>query len=204
MNDKPFLSVVIVSHNGEDRIREALDSCAEQHFRDYEIIVVCDACDDKTEKIAKEYGARTTCVDYHSEGLARNAGIDMVKGKWFVFLDDDDWWLHEFVFDQLHDAICKSNSNTDIVFFDIIWHGQCYCRQDERHYEMMTGGKCYNTEFVGDTRWGDMKRNVDIDFFKKLLQKKSNPNMVFTKLPMYFYNYMRPGSISDKISRGEL
>lgn len=203
MSDQPFFSVIIPSHNGSKYIRNALDSCAEQSFRDFEIIVICDDCTDDTEEIAKSYGARTRNVNFHHEGPTRNVGIDISRGKWILFLDDDDWWLHEFCFRQLWETICKSNSNTDVVFFDIIWHTQQYCRQDENHWEKMTGGKCYRREFIGDTRWSDVKYSPDLDFFNRLLMKKPKPNFVFTKVPMYFYNYMRPGSISEKIVKGE-
>ena len=84
-------SIIIPAHNEEKNIRKLLDSIKSQTFTDYEVIVVCDSCEDATESIAKEYGARTLNVDYHTDGLTRNAGIDIAKGEWLLFIDADDW-----------------------------------------------------------------------------------------------------------------
>ena len=153
MSDRPFFSIIIPSFNGANRIYEALQSCVEQNFRDFEIIVVCDSCTDGTDRVARQYGAVVVEGSWHRDGLARNAGLDVARGKWILFLDDDDWWLHEFCLHQIWETICKSNDNTDVVMFDIIWHGQCYCRQSELHYEKMTAGHCFRREFIGDIRW---------------------------------------------------
>ena len=107
-------SIIIPAHNSAGYIQNALDSVAEQTFEDYELIVVCDSCTDNTEEIAKEYGARTVTVDYHCDGLTRNKGIEMAQGEWVLFIDDDDWWLHEFVLDQLNSRI---SNDIDILCF---------------------------------------------------------------------------------------
>ena len=44
-------SVIIPAHNAAGRIETMLKSIRAQHFTDYEIIVVCDACDDVTTSI---------------------------------------------------------------------------------------------------------------------------------------------------------
>jgi glycosyltransferase involved in cell wall biosynthesis len=201
---KPFFSIIIPSLNGEKHIRDALDSCIEQSFKNYEIIVVCDSCTDNTAEVARSYNAKVIEVDCHRDGLARNAGIDAATGEWILFLDDDDWWLHEFCLQQIWETIQKSNLNTDVVMFDIIWHGQYYCRQSELHYEKMTAGHCFRRSFIGDTRWSDQKYSADTNFFDQLLMEHRNPHFVFMKVPIYFYNYMRPGSLSDKHCKGEL
>ena len=98
-------SIIIPAYNAEDRIRKVLDSVVQQTYKDYELIVVCDSCKDKTEEIAKEYGAKTFAVNFHNDGSSRNSGLDNAKGDWVLFLDDDDWWLHEFVLQQLAEKV---------------------------------------------------------------------------------------------------
>ena len=116
-------SIIIPAHNSAGYIQNALDSVVEQTFEDYELIVVCDSCTDNTEEIAKEYGARTVAVDYHCDGLTRNKGIEMAQGEWVLFIDDDDWWLHEFVLDQLNSRI---SNDIDILCFSFIFRGIKY------------------------------------------------------------------------------
>ena len=53
--NKPFFSVIVPAHNAAGRIRKLLDSIKMQTFDDYEVIIVCDDCQDNTSDIAAEY-----------------------------------------------------------------------------------------------------------------------------------------------------
>ena len=101
-------SVIIPAYNASGHIRKALYSIKAQTFTDYELIVVCDSCTDDTEQIAKEYGARTEAVSFHADGMTRNRGIELARGDYVLFMDDDDWWLHEYVLQQLSEKIDKN------------------------------------------------------------------------------------------------
>lgn len=94
-------SIIIPAYNSAGYIRKALDSIQIQSFTDYELIVVCDSCTDDTRAIAEEYGAKVEEVDCHCDGGTRNRGLDIAQGEWILFMDDDDWWLHEYVLEQL-------------------------------------------------------------------------------------------------------
>ena len=50
----PFFSVIVPMHNSAAFMRRGLDSIREQTFTDYELIIVCDACEDNTADIARE------------------------------------------------------------------------------------------------------------------------------------------------------
>ena len=95
-------SVIIPAHNSEKFINKALDSIKNQTFRDFELIVVCDRCTDNTKAIAESYGAKTIDVDFGRDGLTRNAGLDIAQGEYILFLDHDDLYMHEFVFEEIN------------------------------------------------------------------------------------------------------
>ena len=195
----PKFSVIIPAYNAEDRITHALNSVAEQTFKDYELIVICDSCIDKTEAIAKEYGAITASVDYHNDGLTRSKGLDIAQGEWVLFLDDDDWWLHEYVLQQLADKIGKENEQ--ILVFSFIWKGVKYASPLSNFGDVYVAvwNKCWNREFIGDTRFPNIYSESDWHFHLAMMAK--NPKIVYWDMPMYYYNYMRPGSISYLNSR---
>ena len=191
----PLFSIIIPSHNGIPHITKALESCASQTFRDFELIVVCDACEDNTEKVAQAYGAKAVAVDVHRDGLARNAGIDIATGDWILFLDDDDWWLHEYVLQMLSDLL-KDPNDYDIIFFSIIYKGRGYYQQTASHYEKFAAGHCIRRSFIGNTRFSSKQFGSDYDFFNGLLAKK--PWCAFWSMPLYYYNHMRPGSLTHR------
>ena len=112
-------SVIIPAHNEESVISKALESIKQQSFTDYEVIVICDACSDKTAEIARSYGAKVIDVDAHSSGAARNAGLDVAQGEWILFCDADDWYLHEYAFEMLAERV--GSANEDVLIFSLIW-----------------------------------------------------------------------------------
>lgn len=192
-------SIIIPSHNGAERIRKALDSCVSQSFTDYEIIVVCDDCTDNTAEIAKEYTPHVISVGYRRDGLSRNAGLDIAAGEWILFLDDDDWWLHEFVLEDL--AKLTNDETVDVINFGVVWRF-VGVRGSYGSYLPMVAGHCWRRSFIGDTRFCDAGYSSDTEFLYNLIRRK--PTALWTALPMYYYNYMRAGSLSDKHKRGEI
>lgn len=100
---RPFMSVVVISHNGEATLGRTLRAIMEQSYPEdrYEVIVVDDASKDNTGAIAQSYPrVRYVRLDTNA-GVsgARNAGLDAAKGKIYVAFDDDciplPTWLEE-------------------------------------------------------------------------------------------------------------
>lgn len=192
-------SIIIPAYNSELYIRNALDSIKQQTFTDYELIVICDKCKDNTEAIAKEYGAITRSVDFGNDGLSRNAGLDIAQGDWVLFMDDDDWWLHEYVLQQLATKVGREHE--DIVAFSFIWKGVKYAspRSNGGSLYPAVWNKCWNRQFIGDTRFPNVYSISDYKFHLAMLNK--NPRIVEWDMPMYYYNYLREGSISWEMQR---
>lgn len=209
MSEHPFFSVIIPTHNGEDRIGRAIDSCLTQTFHDYEIIVVCDDCTDDTirtvsRRLSNTYDGHDDYLiieaNHHRDGLSRNDGIDAAHGKYILFLDDDDWFLHEFVFQQMHDLL--KNADFDVLNYAIIWRTVGYRADPPGVFIPMVAGHVWRREFIADTRFDDGQYSSDLRFLQKMIDKE--PDGIWTALPMYYYNYLRPGSLSDLHKRGEI
>ncbi|KKP65148.1 MAG: Glycosyl transferase family 2 [candidate division WS6 bacterium GW2011_GWE1_34_7] len=89
----PLVSVVIPVHNGEKYIKEAIDSCINQTYKNIEIIVVDDKSEDDTLKILKGYGKKITVIPVEKQnglGNVINIGIRASKGKYIARMDADD------------------------------------------------------------------------------------------------------------------
>lgn len=96
MQDNPLASVVIPVHNGERYIKEALESCLNQTYDNFEILIVDDKSEDGTLGILKEFESRDRRVKVFAvekqDGLGNviNIGIRASKGKYIVRMDADD------------------------------------------------------------------------------------------------------------------
>lgn len=91
----PQVSVIIPVYNGENYIREALESVFAQTFRDLEVIVVNDGSTDRTEEYLRSYSGRIVYLTngHKGPGPSRNLGIKAARGDLIAFLDADDLWL---------------------------------------------------------------------------------------------------------------
>ena len=197
---KPFFSVIVPAHNSEKYLRKCLDSIFMQTFKDFELIIVCDSCTDKTSYVANEYTAYTThkliYTVYGMDGLARNAGIDAAEGEWILFLDDDDWWIHEYVLEDIHQFVTGMNGALlDMVCFDFIWKGKGYARNIPNAMNIAVWSKAFRREFIGDTRFPAIPFTSDQPFMDEICAKK--PLTIAMHELMYYYNYMREGSQTE-------
>lgn len=191
-------SIIIPAHNSAGHIRKALDSIKAQTFTDYELIVVCDSCDDNTEQIAREYGAKTEAVSYHCDGPTRNRGMELATGDWILFMDDDDWWLHEYVLQQLSDKIDEYEA--DIICFSFIFRHIGYARPvrhcNGQHW-IAAWSKCYKREAIRDARFSAVTDgSADVQFFAMMFD--GSRRVYNWDMPMYYYNYWREDSISER------
>jgi glycosyltransferase involved in cell wall biosynthesis len=92
MNSAPFVSIIIPTKNAEKHIQQCIDSILNQTFQNFEIIVV-DASTDNTKNSIVAIGSDKISVHTSkTQGVyaAMNAGIDIAKGEWLLFLGADD------------------------------------------------------------------------------------------------------------------
>jgi len=92
---EPTLSVVMPTHNRTDQLQRAADSVLGQGSVDLELIVVDDASDGDNgavlERLADDQRVRVVRnPESLGPGGARNLGIDLARGDFLAFCDDDD------------------------------------------------------------------------------------------------------------------
>lgn len=96
-----LVSVIVPTKNRLAVLKRALESVRKQTWGNIEIIIIDEASTDGT----KDYLFALQQTDHvvkvvfntHSIGAAqaRNLGIDLAKGEFIAFIDDDDEWLPE-------------------------------------------------------------------------------------------------------------
>ena len=92
----PQVSVIVPIYCVEEYICQCIDSVLSQTFKDFELILVDDGTSDNCGKICDDFAIldrRIIVVHKKNGGLsdARNAGLNVVTGKYVYFLDSDDW-----------------------------------------------------------------------------------------------------------------
>lgn len=117
----PTLSIIIPVFNVERFLDECVQSVFAQTYQDWEMILVDDGSTDSSGKICESYAQqdnRIKVIHKPNGGLssARNAGLDIAKGKYVTFIDSDDYF---YGCNTLKDAIIEldQDSSIDIVQF---------------------------------------------------------------------------------------
>lgn len=90
------VSVIVPVYNVQDYLAKCVDSVLSQTYEDFELILVNDGSKDSSPEICDGYlqkDARIKVIHKENGGLssARNAGLDVAKGKYIYFLDSDDY-----------------------------------------------------------------------------------------------------------------
>lgn len=94
-NVNPLVSIIIACFNGEPYLGDAVESCLGQTYLNIEIIIVDDGSADRSVEIAEKYASSDSRVKIfpalHKGYLgAINFGLDITKGEYVKFLDQDD------------------------------------------------------------------------------------------------------------------
>jgi glycosyltransferase involved in cell wall biosynthesis len=84
-----MISVIIPARNEEEFLPATLSALQQQNYRNFEVIVVANGCNDRTADVAREHGARVFELGARGLGAARNLGGREALGQILVFLDAD-------------------------------------------------------------------------------------------------------------------
>ena len=91
---RPLFSIVIPVYNRANYIARAINSCINQSFDNFEIILIDDGSIDDSVSVINSYDDVRIKLYKHARNLgvgpARNSGVDIANGEWIVCLDSDD------------------------------------------------------------------------------------------------------------------
>ncbi len=99
-SDSPKVTVLMSVYNGEEYLKEAVESILKQTFRDFEFIIIDDGSTDTSGAIVAHYQQMDDRIHVYSQenkGLiaSLNRGCQLAKGKYIARMDADDVSLPE-------------------------------------------------------------------------------------------------------------
>lgn len=122
-----LVSIIVPIYNVEKYLEKCIESIIKQSYKNLEIILVNDGSTDKSKEICNRYknqDKRILLINKKNNGVsaARNAGLDIAKGKYIAFVDSDDYLESHMIESMLRNinttccdmAICGYN----IIFED--------------------------------------------------------------------------------------
>ena len=92
---KPYFSIIVSSYNYGHYLPQTIESILNSTYQNFELIIVNDGSTDNTSELLKTYQnhPKITIIEQENLGLsiARNNAMKIAKGKYFWFVDADDW-----------------------------------------------------------------------------------------------------------------
>ena len=113
----PVASIGLPVFNGENYLRQSIESILSQTFQNFELIISDNSSTDRTEDICREYAARSDKIRYYRQGenMGAAANFEFVfqksRGKYFKWQGHDDYAHPQF----LEKCIARLEQEPDAV-----------------------------------------------------------------------------------------
>ena len=114
-----MISVIVPIYNAERYLLDCINSILNQSYTDIELILVNDGSSDNSLSLCNQYEDRRIVIINKPNGgvsSARNAGLNVAKGKYICFVDSDDT-LPVDAIQTLHDVIEQNDVDTVVGAF---------------------------------------------------------------------------------------
>lgn len=214
MEIKGCVSVVIPVYNVENYLKECLDSVIEQTYKNIEIIIVDDGSTDKSGEICDFFAdgdQRIRVLHKQNGGLsdARNAGMDIMNGEFFTFVDSDDTIQKDAIkrmVDQLRSSgadmaafgyradICATEEIKEAFVISSEELMRRILQGKDNYVQVAVWARLYYTKYAGDIRFSSGYVGCeDIEFTTEVLSKIER--CVCSREVVYNYRIIK-GSLS--------
>lgn len=184
---KTLVSIIIPVFNGENYVREAIDSALAQTYTNIEIVVVDDGSSDGTNDICLSYGDKIRYFKKENGGCssALNYAIRKATGTYISWLSHDDLYLPYKVEYQLNliekkkcissDTIICGNSGVINGSGKVLLH-PCYRKKGLMPplsaFKSLLFGKCFagcsmlipRSIFIDNDLWFDESKKFLLDY----------------------------------------
>ena len=97
MKNQPLISIIMNCFNGEEFLKDSIDSVISQTYQNWELIFYDNCSKDNSKKIFDSFNSKKFKYFKSKRKLklyeARNLAFKKAKGKYISFIDVDDIWL---------------------------------------------------------------------------------------------------------------
>jgi len=113
--NKDLISIIIPVYNSADYLERCLDSVLSQTEENFEIILIENGSQDRSEEICRKYAEkdariRFMCMDNQGISAARNRGIKEASGSMVSFVDSDDFIENDYC-EGLKELLLSTGAN---------------------------------------------------------------------------------------------
>lgn len=206
------VTIIVPLYNAYNVVDKCIKSIINQTYKNVELLLINDGSKDETLKKIKKYEKEYSfikVIDKKNEGVAktRNLGIKKAKGKYIMFIDQDDYIDEDYVETLLKEI---KNNNVDCVFSGYRREnskGECIQKRKLKNtlwskYTLLAPwAKIYNKEFLikNKTDFFSYKIGEDVYFTLKMISRNARIKIIDYIGYVWYFNEK---SVSNTIQRG--
>ena len=128
---QPLISVIVPVFNGQDYLKDCINSIEIQTYSNIEILIINDGSTDGTDLVCQQLKAQNSKIrlfylDDQGVSAARNLGLQEAKGEYLTFVDADDRILPDML-ELLYETLLSTNSDVTGCKF------RCWNNPEEWH-----------------------------------------------------------------------
>ncbi len=144
-SDIPLVSVVLTVYNRQSTLRRSLNSLVAQSFRNWELIAIDDGSTDDSCIVLKEYSGLFNNIKVYQQknrklAFSRNRGILLARGKYITFLDSDDEYKENHLFERVN--FMEKNRETDLIHGGVKIIGDEFVRDKNNRFCFIHLSEC--------------------------------------------------------------
>ncbi|MDR2869827.1 MAG: glycosyltransferase [Deferribacteraceae bacterium] len=99
------ISVIMPAYNASSYINKSIESVIVQSYSNWELIIIDDGSTDSTLAIVQDFTKKDNRIIFRSQAnagqsVARNIALDLATGDYIMFLDADDIFVNDRVFEN--------------------------------------------------------------------------------------------------------
>ena len=142
---EPILSVIVPVYNSEKYLERCVESVMASSLKNLEIILVNDGSSDCSDKLCDRLAQRDkriVVIHQQNAGVsaARNRGLEKAEGKYFAFVDSDDY-IEPYMYEKMIASMEKNDA-------DLVCCG--FCREYEGETRRTKENSCESIERIVD------------------------------------------------------
>ncbi len=206
-----LLSVILPVYNGEEHIGKCIESIFHQTAGNLELIIINDGSSDASEEVIREAievgdkgGLEVRFVSQENQGVAsaRNQGIEMARGEYVMFVDQDDFLARDYC-QRMWEAVREAGTDIAVSGYVRVDGGgrELYRKRlledDWSPYIVMAPwSHVYRTSFLKDKKIRFLSTGIGEDVYFNMIAYANTEKISVLSYEGYFW-MDNPGSVSN-------
>lgn len=135
------VSIIVPVYNLEKYLPKCIDSILNQTFTNFELILVNDGSTDLSGEICEKYAkedSRIKVLHKKNGGVAsaRNVGLEIAKGNYIGFVDNDDF-INKYMFEKLYENAVHYSADIVVCdYLEVTDEQSCKPMQQDMNYKV--------------------------------------------------------------------